>query len=135
MRESHHIIAARVGARLKELRGGLTQQEYAGRLGLKQAQYNRYETGKRLAPDSVLRRAAELAGITPQELVWGRGAGSETPGSGYGRAVAELVDLMDAESQEDLFLYLKSKARDLSRRQARLRQALADLEAQLKKAG
>ncbi|CAO0821682.1 hypothetical protein DFAR_2550016 [Desulfarculales bacterium] len=40
-----------MGERLKQLRDGLTQAEFAQRLGLSQAQYNRYETGKRLLPD------------------------------------------------------------------------------------
>lgn len=140
MRESHNIIAAQVGARLKVLRGGETQQDYAKRLGLSQAQYNRYETGKRLAPDNVLQRAAQAAGITPEQLIWGgaaAGPSSEPAGPsalGYGRAVAQLVELMDSDSQEDLFFYLKAKTQDLQRRQARMRTALEDLEAALKKA-
>jgi transcriptional regulator with XRE-family HTH domain len=135
MRESHRIIAARVGARLKALRGNRTQAEYAASLGLSQAQYNRYETGKRLAPDAVLTRAAQMAGITPEELLWGSLPAAEgTPD--YARAVAELAALLDAESQEDLYYFLKHKVDDLARRRRRgVRRARAALESLRRKVG
>ncbi len=134
MRESHHIIAARVGARLKALRAGRTQAEYAASLGLSQAQYNRYETGKRLAPDGVLTRAAQLAGITPEELLWGNLPAEGTPD--YARAVAELAALLDAESQQDLYYFLKHKVDDLARRRRRgVRRARAALESLRRKVG
>jgi transcriptional regulator with XRE-family HTH domain len=125
-----------VGARLKAVRGRQTQQEFAARLGLSQAQYNRYETGKRLAPDLVLEKAAEAAGLEPREMVFGpapAGAGQPSP---YAAAVAGLVELLDPESQEDLLYYLKSKTRALSRqRQAKVRQAVEALESLRRQAG
>lgn len=138
MRESHRIIAARVGARLKELRGGQTQEQFAQRLGLSQAQYNRYERGKRLAPDSVLEKAATLLGLAVEDLLW-----QNTPAKvetlampDHARAVAELVSELDQQSLEDLYYFLKHKTEDVSRRrQASTRRARAALEALRRKAG
>jgi transcriptional regulator with XRE-family HTH domain len=125
-----------VGARLKEVRGRQTQLEFAARLGLSQAQYNRYETGKRLAPDEVLHKAAAEAGLEPAEMVFGPAPAGSAQTSPYGRAVAELVELLDSESQEDLLFYLKSKTRALSRRrQTKVRQAMAALESLRRQAG
>ncbi len=135
MRESHHIIAARVGARLKELRGGLTQQEFAARLGLSQAQYNRYETGKRLAPDAVLEGAARELGLSVEALVWGGAAPAADAASERARAVAELMAELDQDSREDLYLFLKNKTEDvMRRRRASLEKARAALRA-LRRAG
>ena len=111
MRESHKIVARRVGQRLKELRGSQTQQEYAKGLGLSQAQYNRYETGKRLAPDSLLEAAAAGCGLSPEQLIWGRGPVSldRAAEPGFAQAVARLVGLLDTRSREDIYLYLRQK--------------------------
>ena len=133
MRESHKIVAKRVGLRLKELRGGKTQQEYAEGLGLSQAQYNRYETGKRLAPDSLLEAAAFRHGLTPEQLVWESGAPQKPEGPGFAQAVARLVGLLDSRSQEDLFIYLKQKAN--FSRQKELLQAAEAMEQAFRKAG
>lgn len=134
MRETHHIIAARVGRRLKELRGGRTQKEFAGLLGLSQAQYNRYETGKRLAPDRVLGQVAELAGLVPEQVVWGGdalGASAENTA----REIAALVALLDDQAREDLYFFLKNKAETLARqRRAEARRALKAIEGLRQKA-
>lgn len=135
MRESHQIIAVRVGARLKELRGPLTQQEFASRLGLSQAQYNRYETGKRLAPDSVLERAAAELGLAVDELIWGPSAPAAAPpaeaASERALAMARFMAELDQDSREDIYLFLKSKAEDVTRRRKasleKARSALRDL--------
>ncbi|MFH1057333.1 MAG: helix-turn-helix transcriptional regulator [Pseudomonadota bacterium] len=127
MGEAHEMIALRVGERLKHLRGGRTQSEFAEVLGIGQVQYNRYETGKRLAPDRVLERAALACGITPEEVVWGpapRPAGGGEPAD-VGAAVASLVRLLDQESLTDLYYFLQRKTEDLTRRRHQeVRQAL-----------
>ena len=136
MRESHKIIAVRVGARLKDLRGDLTQSQYAEKLGLKQSQYSRYETGERLAPDAVLEKAARLKGVAPGALFW-PGASEDSEGlPEYARAVAELVLLLDSEGLEDVYHYLNLKIKHLSRRRFRVwRQAQRAMETLRRKAG
>jgi len=140
MSEPRGIIAEYVGQRLKALRGNRTQAEFAARLGLSQAQYNRYETGRRLAPDKVLRQVAEVRGLDAQTVIWGDKAApagpAETPASDYAQAIAELVRLLDEESLEDLYYFLQNKTRNLSRHQKQVaKQAQAALEERLKKIG
>ncbi len=134
MRETHHTIAARVGQRLKELRGGRTQKEFAGLLGLSQAQYNRYETGKRLAPDRLLAQVADMAGLTPEQVVWG-GEASGPSAEDLARDIAALVALLDEQAREDLYFFLKNKAQTLARqRRAEARRALEAIEGLKQKA-
>lgn len=128
-----------MGERLKSLRGSQTQAEFAQRLGLSQVQYNRYETGKRLAPDRVLEAVAQRCGLTPQEVVWGRQrpaplAALPAPppapeADPLGAAVTRLVALLDAQSLEDLYFFLKQKTEALARsRRQEVSQAQEDLE-------
>ncbi|BEQ14456.1 helix-turn-helix transcriptional regulator [Desulfoferula mesophila] len=136
MRDSHTLIAAWVGRRLKQLRGERTQQEFADLLGLSQAQYNRYETGKRLAHDKVLEQVAQVCGLSPEQVIWGdelpAEAGSRLEAA---REFAALLDLLDDAAKEDIFVFLKHKAEELARqRRAEARQALKALEGFAKKA-
>lgn len=119
MRESHHIIAGQVGRRLKELRGPLTQAEFAAKLGQSQAQYSRYETGERLAPDKVLQAVAGLCSVEVEAVAFGPVQAPE-PGEQV-REVAELAGHLDAEGLEDLYFYLKSKVENI--RQKRKKEA------------
>jgi transcriptional regulator with XRE-family HTH domain len=134
MREAHEIIASRVGQRLRELRAGLTQAEFAARLGVTQTQYHRYETGKRLAPDRLLQAVAQLKGLSADEVAWGQAppaaaVAPPSPGDSLGQAVAHLVSLLDRQSLEDLYYFLKRKAQDQAARQRReSKQAQAALE-------
>ena len=136
MRDSHTLIAAWVGRRLKELRGGRTQKEFADLLGLSQAQYNRYETGKRLAHDKVLEQVAMVCGLSTGQVVWG----DELPAEARtrleaAREFAALMDLLDDSAKEDIFVFLKHKTQELARkRRAEARQALKALEDFAKKA-
>jgi transcriptional regulator with XRE-family HTH domain len=117
MREHHGLIAAWAGERLRILRGAATQAEFAARLGLDQAQYNRYETGKRLAPDWVIEAAAADQGLGAAEALWGRGADEPLdPDHAVTKALTHLLGLLDPEALEDLFYFLKAKTEDLARR-------------------
>ncbi len=134
MREAHQIVAGRVGRRLKDLRGELTQTKFAEQMGISQAQYNRYETGKRLAPDRVLREVARLREVTPEEVVWGP-SGAGPPGD-LAAELAKLLVLLDPEDRHDLYLYLKVKTEALARRRQReARQAQRLLSSIMDKAG
>ncbi|MBU1275815.1 MAG: helix-turn-helix domain-containing protein [Proteobacteria bacterium] len=136
MRDSHTLIAAWVGRRLKELRGGRTQKEFADLLGLSQAHYNRYETGKRLAHDKVLEQVAVVCGLSLEQVVWGDElpAGAQ-PQLEAARELAALMALLDEAALEDLFVFLRHKTQELARqRRAEARQALKALEGFGKKA-
>lgn len=111
MRESHNIIARRVGARLKELRGRKTQAQFAAGLGLSQAQYNRYETGKRLAPDKLLEEVARLCGLSPEEVAFAPGAAAAAADAVD--EVARLAARLDRRGLEDVRLFLKVKVGDM----------------------
>ncbi|MCB2186755.1 MAG: helix-turn-helix domain-containing protein [Deltaproteobacteria bacterium] len=139
MRESHRHIALRVGQRLKELRGAETQADYAARLGLSQAQYNRYETGTRLMPDRLLELAAGLAGLDPEQMVFGPPPPPPDPPGGLalgleglGRELAALVALLPAQDREDLYYFLRAKTEALAQRQQEknelARQALENIK-------
>lgn len=135
MRKSHDLIAARVGLRLKKLRGTMTQAQYADQLGIKQAQYNRYETGRRLAPDDIIIRAAELANLEPLQVVFGGGEDFAGGQEDFAESAAGLIRLLDSESLEDLYYFLKQKTQSLATRQeAGMRHAEAALEGLLRKA-
>lgn len=116
MREAHSIVAARVGARLKAIRGRETQVEFARRLGLSQAQYNRYETGKRLAPDRILELVAEVAGIAAEEVVWGEAPDYVANSPEPAREIASLLAMLDEEDREDFYIFLKNKTAVLARK-------------------
>lgn len=130
MREAHTIIAARIGRRLRELRGQTTQKEFAAALGVSQAQYNRYETGKRLAPDRVLTKVAQTCGLEPEQVAWGQDlAVGAPPQAELAREIAALVELLDPEAREDLYYFLKNKAQTVAKeRRAQAKRALSAVE-------
>lgn len=137
MRESHQIIARRVGLRLKELRGPVTQTDFAAELGIGQATYNRYETGKRLAPDWVLEAVGAKCGIEPAEVALGT-LGSVVDQDELVQEVARLAALLDAEGLEDLYLYLEAKVEALLARRKKenraIRVAMTSLKRKVSKA-
>lgn len=49
----------KIGERLKALRGKKTQEEVAQALGITQAAYSLYETGRRIPRDPLKKRIAE----------------------------------------------------------------------------
>jgi transcriptional regulator with XRE-family HTH domain len=55
------IVGRIVGQIFKDIRGEMTQAEFAKILRIPQGQYNRYETGKRIPSDEVLDRIMRLA--------------------------------------------------------------------------
>lgn len=134
MRETHEIIGAHVGRRLKHMRGQRTQAQFAAELGLSQAQYNRYETGKRLAPDRVLEQVAEICGVSPRQVIWGDEDGAQA--DDLTRQVALLVEMLEGDDLEDLYWFLKNKIEQVAkRRKDQARQAKQALEELRAKAG
>jgi len=134
MRETHEIIGAHVGRRLKHMRGPRTQAQFAAELGLSQAQYNRYETGKRLAPDRVLEQVAEICGVSARQVIWGDEDVAQA--DDLARQVALLVEMLEGDDLEDLYWFLKNKIDQLAkRRKDQARQAKQALEELRAKAG
>ena len=135
MRGTHSLIAAHVGRRLKNLRGGYRQNEFAARLGLNQAQYNRYEVGKRLAPDSVIQKVADTCGLDPEQVIWGECYGetqrSRPPLREFVDSVSQMVRLLDTEALFDVFMILKDRARQLETRRKQQVQLAEDAMAKL----
>ena len=58
-----------VGKTLKELRNNLSQKEFAKKIGVPIATYQRYEYGETLPPERVLSRVAEICGQTVDYLL------------------------------------------------------------------
>lgn len=63
------LVAQAVARQLRRVRGSLTQAEFARVLGIKQQQYSRYESGRRIPPDEVLVRAARYANLDVQAIL------------------------------------------------------------------
>jgi SOS-response transcriptional repressor LexA len=63
------LVSKAIGERLRRLRGSLSQVEFSKVLGIAQQQYSRYESGKRIAPDEVLRKAADFAHVDVSQIV------------------------------------------------------------------
>ena len=58
-----------VGKRLKELRKKISQKEFAKKIDVPIASYQRYEYGETLPPEPVLKRIAEICNITIDEIL------------------------------------------------------------------
>ena len=71
-----------LGERIRQLRGEMTQSEFADILRIKQAMISRYEANKETPSPKVLLRIAQFSGksiewlLTGQELVVPKGSGS-----------------------------------------------------------
>jgi len=63
------LAAAFLGGLLTKARGARTQAELADAAGINRQQYNAYETGKRVPPDSVLEAVGKVLGYKPLELL------------------------------------------------------------------
>jgi len=64
--------------RLRTLRGGLKQAEFARKVGLAQNSYNRYESGERIPDIDVLTRLAAHLGVSTDWLL-GLDGGNDVP--------------------------------------------------------
>lgn len=61
-----------IGDRLKRVRGNLSQTKFSSMLSIKQAQYNRYETGKVRPPVHILERILQLTGVSMDWILVGK---------------------------------------------------------------
>ncbi len=97
-----------IGQRLKELRKNLSQIEFAKKIDVSIATYQRYEYGETLPPQPVLRRIAEICGTTVDAIL-GR--------DGF----ASLKRLFDSERQK-----IAEGTAELSALDAKVRAKLQD---------
>ncbi len=68
-----------VGKRIRKIRGGLTQKQFAEILGIKQNYVSRYERG-RIPPPEVLVKIAEFGNVSIDWILVGREKVSEKMG-------------------------------------------------------
>jgi DNA-binding XRE family transcriptional regulator len=61
-----------VGGRIRQLRAGTTQEEFASVLGISQAQLSKYELGQSAPPLGVLIKLAEKYGKSTDWILTGR---------------------------------------------------------------
>ena len=61
-----------IGTRIRELRGDVTQEEFARILGISQAQLSKYELGQSAVPIGVLIRLAKRHGTTTDWILLGK---------------------------------------------------------------
>jgi transcriptional regulator with XRE-family HTH domain len=60
-----------IGQRIKQLRGALSQRDFAEKLGLSLMGYQNYESGRRIPPGPVLSKIAALSGVTVDWILTG----------------------------------------------------------------
>ena len=73
-----------IGARIRQLRGSASQQEFADRLGITREHVSRIESGAQPGTE-VLRRLAQVTGVSLDFLVLGANS-AERPGAAAGGA-------------------------------------------------
>lgn len=67
------INSNEIGLRVKQLRGKMTQQEFADLLGLGRVTVTRYENGSRTPDAEFIAKANSILGVDPMWLLTGMG--------------------------------------------------------------
>ena len=62
-------LAATVGESFRRMRGGMTQQQFADRLGVSRVLLAQTETGRMIPGVSILMRAADISGETVDSIL------------------------------------------------------------------
>ncbi|MBP7528112.1 MAG: helix-turn-helix transcriptional regulator, partial [Syntrophorhabdaceae bacterium] len=79
-----------IGTRLKELRGDLSQAEFAAILSIKQQQYNRYETGRVKPPLNIVQKISEVRRVSVDWILTGKRG--EIDGIGILETMSEMME-------------------------------------------
>jgi len=82
-----------IGLRIQMIRGKMTQQEFAKKLGIKQCYISRYERGRVPRPE-VLLKIARYANVSMEWLLTGKETIYHSDGYGKGEGV-EYVPILD----------------------------------------
>lgn len=82
-----------IGARLKKLRGSLSQAVFAAILSIKQPQYNRYEVGKVKPPLNIIQTIADYAQVSVDWILTGNI--EQIDGTGILENVADMMEVFE----------------------------------------
>lgn len=77
-----------IGIRIREARGGMTQEEFSSAIGVTRSALTNYEAGRRLPNDVILGRIAEVSGMSLPYIVFGS---TVTPFELYKRRIDDEV--------------------------------------------
>jgi DNA-binding transcriptional regulator YiaG len=77
-RADSEVNLLEVGARIRRLRGRITQEEFSRALGISQAQLSKYELGLSAVPLGVLMKLAKKSGGTADWILTGEGEAPES---------------------------------------------------------
>ena len=72
-RDENDVDLSGLGQRIRKLRGGITQEDFARSLGISQAQLSKYELGQSALPLGILVKIARRCGQTTDWILTGRG--------------------------------------------------------------
>jgi len=128
-----------LGDRLKQLRGGQSQSDFSGMIGVPFRTYQRYESGERIPKGDVLDRIAQATGRSVDWLLTGgptrdidRVTEFQVP---YGldpitKKIVSLLRNMDEPSRRDILKSVKEKSQAAAwRREKKIQQAKGEEEA------
>jgi transcriptional regulator with XRE-family HTH domain len=87
-------IPASLGGRIRELRGDLTQSEFAQLLDIKQAMVSRYEADKEMPSPPILLRLAQFSGRPMEWLLTGK-EGDDLPARRVGARLSQRLSQAD----------------------------------------
>lgn len=95
MRKSFDIEASeKIGARIRGIRGTRTQAAFAALLEVDRATLSNYESGRRQPNNEMIKKIAEIGGITVPDLIFGE---TKTPFNSYLQSVQEETVRLAAE--------------------------------------
>jgi len=87
----------RTALRLKELRHGMTQGEFAKSVGMSKSTYSRFETGVRLPRTYILKKISQFTGVSEGSIIYGE-TNSKT------LSKPDLETLLEAEKDAGKFI-------------------------------
>jgi transcriptional regulator with XRE-family HTH domain len=123
------INLEQVGARLKRIRGDLTQKEFADILKVKQNYISRYEKGRLPGPDLLL-KIARYGNVSVDWILWGETRGEparqiiKEKEERYGedplnQEIIKLLKRIKTEDKRTIIKILRVLAADHSQKRAR----------------
>ena len=101
-----------IGNRIKGLRGAVSQERFAGQLGISKQGYLRYEYGKRIPPGEVLQKIAEIGGVTVDWILTGADRVGEERAAYLDDETRRIVDMlkdMDRAGRQDVLKYAEKE--------------------------
>ncbi len=105
---------AKIGAKLKELRGQLSQEEFAKKIGVPFRTYQRYESGERMPKADVVQRIAQACGVPVDSILAGesiteRAEEEVGPLDNVSRLILLMLKDMPEEKRRDVLKYAEAQ--------------------------